>query len=191
MSQEDTPIARAKRPGGDDKLRPPEGRHLAPDEAGHARQSYRTDDEEDHDERRPDRGRHGDQEQQRWERERHIGQAHHDRVHPATVVPGEKSQQDPQDDRDGLRDQTHGKREPSPVQHAAEHVPPLGVGPQEETPAGLEQVGISQVARRGSNGADPRRQHRRRDHQGDQDRSSWKPSRRRRSRSTPEAIVVP
>ena len=136
-----------------------------PDDADH---------DEDHRQRRLDRGGDRDEQQQRGKGERDVGQPHHQGVDPTAVVAGHQPEQDAEGHRDRLGDEADRERQPRAVEHPAQDVAPLGVGAQEEPAAGLQQVGVPQVAREGVERGQPGREQRRSHDQGDEDQAQLK-----------------
>ena len=66
------------------------------------------------------------------------------------------------------------ERQAGPVEHPAEDVAPLGIGPQEESRPRLDQVGVLEVAGDRVMGRQPGREHRRDHHYRDEEEAQLK-----------------
>jgi hypothetical protein len=126
--QHDARVARAECLGRLHELQLADDQHLASDEPRHPRPADDADREEHHPERRLERRRHGDQQQQRGEGQRDVGEAHHHLVDPAAVVAGDQPHRQPDQEGDALRDDAGRQRHPRAVDETRPDVAALDVG---------------------------------------------------------------
>jgi hypothetical protein len=108
----------------------------------------------------------GDEQQQRGEREGHVGGAHHQSVRPPPVVPRHEPEQHAERQRDRLAREADHERDARAVQGARQEIPALRVGAEEmrdrRGPQAVRErapVGI----RRGEEGRERRHDDERRD----------------------------
>ena len=84
---------------------------------------------DEHDrQRRLERGDERDEQQQRWKRERDVGETHHELVDPPAVVSGDETEHDAERERDALRDDADRQRDARAIDEARPHVATLDVG---------------------------------------------------------------
>ena len=160
MAEEDAEVGGAEGTRRLYVFRAPEHQHLP---AHQARHPGPADDPDQHEGERQvgaHRGGDGDEEEERREGERHVGQPHDERVHPTPIVPGDEAEGDAEGEGHGLRDDADEHRDPGTIEDPAQDVTPLTVGPEEVRPARREEIGPPQVAGEGVEGRDPRGQQR-------------------------------
>ena len=138
--------------------------HLPAHQPGHACPAHEPDHDTYDRERRSHGGGDGDEQEQRRECEGHVGDAHHHGVDPPAVEAGREAEREPRCEGDHLAREAHRERQPGPEEHAAQHVPSLGIG--------AEEVGRRRGAQRGGEitagrvaGREPRRGERRKPEQ--------------------------
>src|SRR5665213_175126 len=101
--------------------------HLTANEARYSSPADNADRDKDDAHRRLQRRRHRDQQEQRWECKRYIGEPHYKFVDPAAVIAREQSECDPKAHRDGLRNDTDSERHACTVNKPSPYVPALHI----------------------------------------------------------------
>src|SRR5574340_818634 len=79
----------------------------------------------------------GDREQHVGKREEDVRRSHDERVDDAAVVAGDRSEDQPYEERDAHGEDTYRQRHPRSVDHSREHVATDAVGPERVGPGGL------------------------------------------------------
>jgi hypothetical protein len=91
-----------------------------------------------------DEGRENDHEQEVGNREHHVHDLHERRVHTPPEVAGDEPERHADAQHQDLAQESHGQRDPGPVEEPAQDVPAETVRPQNEARArrGVDGVGV-------------------------------------------------
>ena len=131
VPENDPTISRADRLRGDDEFRDSQREKVASDQARDRRPTHRANHEHDVVDARSEDGDNRDDDDQRWKREHHIGEAHDERIDPAAIVPRQTAQHDADRGIDGDGHQPNRERDASGVQQSTEDITTGGIGAED------------------------------------------------------------